>query len=165
MVVDFPAGTRLTAARLGALPKGIIARARRDTNTAIVSAETGVLRLDGVPIRNGRVYRIYTNQLVLDGDSTGDVGRASIRVSTAGPATTSSTLLGVLQLTVPTPALPWGAPMSVDYYPTADGTLSVLLTISRLAGTGTGVRLLASEGIDLTVEDMGLDPGNTGINL
>lgn len=147
----------------GQLPQGILRRGNRPTASATTTTtEIGVLRVDGIPIVSGRAYRIWTSPLFLYSSVTNDIVDARIRASTSGAATTASTQIGN-PLRLKTDSGPGvSSPMSVIYPATVTGTLSVLLTVVRTSGTGN-VQLLIGE--DLIIEDVGIDPGDTGVDL
>lgn len=166
MPVIFAAGQRITAARLNALPKGIIARGQRTTSSSSTTTEVGVLRIDGVPVVAGRSYKVWTSPLAVHSSAANDVVRARIRINAAGTATTSSTQLAITQDIVPNTAHPPAPGISGRYDPGSSGTLSVLLTVGRQTGTGN-VDILSGAGleIELVVEDIGLAVGDTGVDI
>lgn len=147
-------------------PLGIIARADRQTNSTTTTTEVGVLRLDDVPIYLGRSYRISWVTL---GDSSvaNDVIQANARYTTDGSTpTTSSTIMKLttdLQVNAST-AIPLSD--SVIYTPSADQTLSVLLSAQRTAGSGNvGLIAAATYPTQLVIEDVGLDVTDTGVDV
>lgn len=148
---------------------GLLQRARRTSNSSTSTSTTpvNVLRLDDLPITGGRAYLIQTSALVLHSSNATDVARAALYYTTNGSTpTSSSTLLAITQKTVSATANPPTSVLSVMYFPTVDETLSLLLTVSRQAGAGS-VDILAGTGfpIDIYVHDMGVDPGDTGVDL
>lgn len=145
--------------------KGVVARARRSTPTGnITTTETGVLRLDGISVRQGRFYQICTSNLNMDTSVANDIGICVIRVSTSGAATTSSTQIAYVRQFIDDASRSNVAPENCFYVPSADATLSVLLSAQRVAGTGNLVVFASSvEMLDLTVIDLGPDPGDTGV--
>jgi len=151
------------------MPTGIIARHRRTTSSTGTTSEVGVVRLDGIPLKAGRRYRVSTNKLGFNSTVTGDTMVARLRMNTAGNATTSSGIMvgGEAQFEEVDSA--WhGSDEVVAYYnPSSDVTASILLTAGRVSGTGT-VTILANGSetvIELIVEDLGDDPGSTGVNI
>ncbi|HEY0696520.1 MAG TPA: hypothetical protein VGD43_01780 [Micromonospora sp.] len=170
MAITWASGMRMTPARLNAMPKGIIARGHRTSSSTATTSSVGVLRLDDVPVKSGRSYRVFTSGLTFVGTS-GDTARARITHTTDGSTpTTASTQLGagcrnrIAGTTGPE------APIliaSETYHATADGLLSVLLVVTRSAGTGGSVSLFGSstEPIELLIEDLGTDPGDTGTDV
>lgn len=150
------------------LPQGVIARGNRASNSTATSGTTeqGVLRVDSIPVYTGRLYRISTGPLIIDGSVANDAVRVILRGDTTGSATTSSTQLAISQGVVPNISLPERFEIDIPYAPAADGTLSVLLSIVRQSGTGVFQVLGASTiPINLVVSDEGLDPGDTGVDL
>lgn len=157
------AGDITYAADLG----GVVARGRRTSATGnVTTVETGVLRLDGISVKAGRAYRISTSNLNLDTSVSNDIAAAILRISTSGAATTGSTQICQMRNTIDDAANSNVMPLSAFYYPAAAATLSVLLSIVRVSGTGN-IILFAStvEILDLVVTDEGTDPGNTGVVL
>lgn len=164
----FLAGQTLTAGALNKATRKVIARADRSSSSApTTGTELAVLRLDDVPLDPGRGYWIKTSSLLLDSTVASDTGIARLRYTTNGSTpTTGSPLLTGLLLNVTDSAAQAGAPIARYYVPTGAETLSVLLSVQRLAGTGN-LQLTTAQGwpIDLLVEDAGDDPGDAGTDL
>lgn len=149
----------------GVLPQGVIKRGRRITTTgSVTTTETGVLRIDSIPVYAGRLYRISTNGLNIDTSVDNDAASVRIRASTSGSASITSTLLGTLRTTIDSATQSNILPDQAFFVASADGTLSVLLSLIRISGTGNIVIFCdATNYLDMVVEDMGLDPGDTGV--
>lgn len=172
-ITTWATGERVTAVKLNTVTtdivnnvaQGVIKRGRRITSTGnITTTETGVLRVDSIPVYAGRLYKISTSNINIDSSVDNDVARAGIRVSTSGTATTSSTLIGYVRYTLDNNVQSNVHGVTCFYTPSADGTLSVLLTLLRQAGSGNIIIFGgASDICDLVIEDMGLDPGDTGV--
>ncbi|MGW1059362.1 hypothetical protein [Micromonospora rubida] len=172
MTVTFAAGNRLTPARLNALPKGIVGRGQRSTTSSFTSGTTEmpILRIDNLPVVGGRLYHVRVVNVHIDGSAVNatEVVRGYLRYSTAGSATTSSTMLAATSLPVPdTGGVASGASVQGEVVPSVDGTLSVLFSIARMTGGSPNFRTVGGTGfnLDLTVIDAGIDPGDTGIDL
>jgi hypothetical protein len=149
-------------------PGRVIARGRRTSSPTQITAETGVLRIDDVPITGGRLYWIGTGPVGLDVAVAGDTVRISLRYTTNGATpTTASTLLTFAQADVADAGASTSLPVGAFYAPPADQTLSVLLTHSRSAGAGGVVGAVAGTDfpIDLYIVDCGVDPGDTGTDI
>lgn len=144
---------------------GIIARGRRTTATgSVTTTETGVIRLDSIPVYAGRGYTIYTSCLNLDTSVNNDIASIIIRASTSGTATTASTGVTTMRTTIDDATNSNILPVTGLLFPSASGTLSVLLSIVRVAGTGNIV--LFSSGAqftDLIVRDEGVVPADTAV--
>lgn len=128
------------------------------------------MRLDGVSVRAGRIYRIYTNAVGLDTTVANDGIRVNLRMTTDGTtATTASTIYTLAQTVTPNASHADYVMVDFSYSPAADETLSILLTCSRSTGSGTVLVTGGASGfpgpIELFVEDMGEDPGDTGTDL
>jgi hypothetical protein len=147
------------------LPQGVIKRGRRTTSTGnITTTETGVLRVDDIPMYAGRLYKISTSNMNIDTSVDNDVVRAGLRLSTSGAATITSTLIGYLRETIDSAAQSNAFSVTAFYTPGADVTASVLLSFIRQAGSGNIILFGSATDIcDLVIEDMGLDPGDTGV--
>lgn len=172
--MTFFAGQTLRAADLNdlidkdsVLPLGILARGNRTTSSTTTTTEQSVLRLDDIPMYLGRAYKIWTSPLQLDTTVANDVVRANLRITTDGSTpTTSSTVLSWSQTRADDATNPNTASINIDYTPTADELFSVLLTVARTSGTGNvSILAAATAPINLVVEDIGLDPTDTGTDL
>lgn len=162
----FTAGQKLTAAFMAtAYPTGVIARGRRTTATgSVTTTETGVLRLDSVPLLAGRAYEISTSGINLDTSVANDIATARIRISTSGAATIASTQIAQMRNTIDDAANSNVIPLQTYYFPGVDTTLSVLLSIVRVAGTGNIIVFCSgTEILDLIVTDLGVAPTDTGV--
>jgi len=144
----------------------VVARGDRQTNSTAASAEQSVLRLDNVPLVNGRVYWIGTNPLVTDVTVNNDAPRVFIRINTAGTATTASTNIALNQSRTADQTIGELLSVGLMYTPGATVTASILLSHSRASGTGN-VQILGSSTIPIQmwVVDLGDDPGDTGVDL
>lgn len=146
---------------------GVVSRGRRTTNsTTTASGETGVLRVSS-PVLAGRLYRISTNCLINGSTSTDDTVTARLRYTTDGSTpSTSSTILASGNISVP-PYVPQTV-VVIGYFPAATNhTLTVLLTVLRPGGVGTGQLTVSSDNpsMDLIIEDVGPDPTDTGVDI
>lgn len=147
--------------------QGIVKRHRSTGGTAGTTTEIGVIRIDGAQVFAGRGYRITVSNLAVAPTVTNDVGRALIRYTTDGTsATTSSTTMSVSQAIEANTSFPPVGPFMCDYFPATTHLLSVLLSVARMAGTGT----IAAAGsstipIIVTIADLGVDPGDGGVTL
>lgn len=168
----FTAGQRLTAAFMReAYPKGVIAQGIRTSNKTFTTV-TGYLRLDSIPLLNGRVYLIMAQNLRVDisaGAAANDHYKFEIRYDgTGAAATTTSTEIGRSELTSAStstaqddsfpPAIGW-------VLPSADVTGSFLLTATRTAGAATVAVQADTGGIFLTVFDMGFTVADSGVDI
>ena len=145
----------------------VVARGRRITSTGnVTTTETGVLRIDNVTVKAGRLYQISTGPVNMDGSVDNDVGTVRIRVSTSGAATISSTLLGYMRQTIDNNTQSNVVNVNAWYLAPADATISILLSLIRQAGTGNLIIFgSASDILDMVVQYAGVDPGDTGVVL
>lgn len=147
------------------LPLGVVARGNRTTSTASLAAETGVLRVSAT-VYAGRLYRIATTPLFLGG-SAGATIAGILRYTTDGTnPTTSSTVLAAASGT-PTSYTAQAVPVVGWFTPAANQTLKVLLTCARTGGTGNFNMSTSATypSIDLVIEDCGVDPGDSGVDI
>lgn len=143
------------------LPGAQLAWGNRPSASSTTTSEVGVLRLDNIPVVSGMSYRIWTGPLYLL-TTASDTVRAAVRVSTSGAATTSSTSVGNGVQLVSNNIQPPSGVLIVKYDAVATGTLSVLLTVARTAGTGS---VSITVGGDLLVECLGPTLTDTGVDI
>ncbi len=142
-----------------------IARGRRTTTSSTTTTEVGVLRLTA-SVRAGRAYMISTSPLRLNSTVSDDRIYAIVRHTTNGttPSVASTplhTITALMRSSVPS------LPMLFPYVASTDHTLGLLLCVGRWTGTGT-VSIVTDASmptIDLTVVDLGVDPGDTGVDI
>lgn len=169
-MITYQSGMRLTPARLNDGPKGLVKWAQRTTTAPVTTAtDAGVLRLDSIALTAGRQYRIWTSPLHLDSTAVNDETRARIRYSTAGSANTTSTVLpgSTVHTRQTDQNVSEDKQISVTYTPGTNQTLSLLLCVGRIAGTGNHT-INNSDGdqtIQLVVEDIGAALAQSGVAL
>lgn len=149
----------------------VIARGFRTTSSTATTTEVGVLRLDNIPVFEGRLYRVWLATSALwNSTVAADLMEGRFYYgfgATATPAVIGTNLFGVLSIAARSAA---GAQFSgsVGSFLVSPGTgiMSVLLTVLRTAGAGSvSITSSASYPIHLVVEDIGPDPGDTGIDI
>lgn len=149
----------------------VIARGRRTTTTGnVTTTETGFLRLDNIPVKSGRIYQINTTNINMDTSIDNDVGDVRLRVAysatTGTAATIASTLVAHLRNAIDSSVSSNILPMNAFYVASADGYISLLWSLVRVAGTGNLVIFAtASDYVDFVVQFAGIDPGDTGVVL
>lgn len=164
------AGEIVTADQYNRDTEKILNRGRRlTTSGGSTGTAVAVLRLDDIPIVGGYLYGIRTSPLALQCTSTGASCRAQIHYTTDGTTpTTSSTVMpgAVTQSISGAVSQSTNSPILGLYSPGSDETLSLLLSVIRSAGAGTVTIFAdATNTIDMWVEQLGLDPGDTGVDL
>lgn len=168
------AGQKLRASELelllgpdSPLPLGIVARGNRTTSSTTTTTEVGVLRLDDVPMYLGRTYKIWTTALLLDTSVAADVASVNLRHTTDGSTpSTSSTILTSAQAPLANATSGNTVNPQIDYTPASDLLFSVLLTVTRVSGTGSvGIVGASTAPINLVIEDCGLDQTDTGTDI
>lgn len=147
----------------------IVGRHRRTTNSTGTTSEVSVVRIDGMQVFAGHAYRVKLASAIFVSTVANDIVRAPVYYTTNGTsATTGSTLMGIIaQTDVENTSWVPVQPGELLYVPASTHLLSVLLTVARAAGTGT-VSITAvspNNPLDFYVEDLGTDPGDTGVNL
>lgn len=150
--------------------RGLVKWGQRTTASLTTTTEVGVLRVDGISLVAGRQYRIWTSPLHMDSTVTNDEIRSRLRYNTAGTATTASAgLPGAMAHVRQTDAnVSEDKSITVTYTPATNETMSLLLTVARIAGTGN-VSLVnapdAENTVQLMVEDIGPAQAQSGVVL
>lgn len=140
---------------------GIVGYGNRSSDKTGITAESPLLRVDGVSLTPGKRYRVFTTLRPVSTVTT-DTYSVRFRIDATGAAaTTASTQLGGIAGGLSNSP---NCHFAATYAPTGSGPLSVLVTLSRGVGTGT---FSANPDLfmELVVEDIGADPGDTGIDL
>ena len=151
--------------------QSVVARTRRTTSTGtITTTETGVLRIDNIPVKAGNIYQLNTGNINIDTSVANDVGDARIRIAYAAGtgtlATTASAQIGHMRNTIDDISFSNTIPINTFYLATADGYVSIILTLQRMAGSGNLIIFCAgNEILDFVVQFGGADPGDTGVIL
>lgn len=170
-MADLAAGTLLTASIFNTKVKKRVARARRTSNATSSGSttEVSVLKLDDIPILAGHNYRIaYVCHV--DTTTTTDTYRTIIRYTTDGstPTTSSGVMAGSGgEAMIASATTVDSHTIETDYTPSTDELLSLLLTYRHVAGVGAST-LQADASVfhtQIYVDDMGDDPGDTGVDL
>ena len=167
--MPFLAGQTVTAADLNLATQKVIARGRRVTTSAGTTTIVGIMRLDDKPVLAGRTYKISAGPIQLDSSVANDHIRGLIKYTTDGstPTTASATLPGAVT-EGQQDNIAFGETRTIEttYTPAADETLSLLLCVQRINGTGT-VTLVGSADFDfeMKIENAGEDVGDTGTDI
>ncbi len=170
-MVDVAAGQTLSAALFNDKTRKLLARARRTTNSTATTSttEVGVLRLDDIPLRQGRNYEIrwVAN---FDVNTAADALRGLLRYTTDGstPSTSSTILPGSGGESVSANiGVAEHMDVTTDYTPAADEIFSCLLTVRHAVGTSSSVMQADSNTFhtQIYITDNGDDPGDTGTDI
>lgn len=152
------------------VPRGIIKYGERTTaSSTTTAADAGVLRVDNISYLAGRMYKIWTTSLHLDSSVANDEIRARLRQSTSGNAVVGSGVLPgtTIHARQVDAAVSESDNIQTTYVPAVNETGSILLCVGRIAGSGN-VRISNSDGDDtirLYIEDMGIAPSDTGVDI
>jgi len=172
MTSPFAALQEPTAAELNQAVQKIIKRGRRVTTSSASTSTTdiGVLRVSSITVLEGDLVAVQSSPLGLDSSVTNDEVRARVRYRLDGvdAGVTDTILPGSKVQTRQTDAnVPEHKTIFATLPIAADGTLSVLLCVARLAGTGNAT--IFADGtediIELCVWNMGPDPGDSGVDV
>jgi hypothetical protein len=162
------AGQKLTASQYATdiLGGTCVKRGRRETNSTTTTTEQSVLRIDTVQLLSGRLYLLKTNSLQPFSSVANDYVGIRLRYSTSGTADTSSTVAIVVQDRYTGASGNETTQAEVTYAAGSNQTMSLLLTVGRVSGTGNvGLTGSSTVPIELMVIDLGVDPGDTGTDL
>lgn len=157
---------------LAALPQGIVARGNRTADTNYSSGNNSFLEVgwDAIP---GRLYRVSTNTINIQNNTAG--GRTQLNMyyttdgSQPGPLNTrigytqtseNYAVDGVLPARLSRNIVPAGGYSGMD---ATTIPYRVVIVLNALVGSARGY-LDAQYPAELTVEDLGIDPGDTGID-
>lgn len=143
-------------------PGTIVARANRGSSSSTTTTEIGVLRLDNIPIVNNVLYVVESAPMYIL-SASGDIVNIRFRYNTAGAATTASTQLGTGCQVITNAIQPVTAMLRTRYLAATTGTVSILLSVGRAAGTGNTQVFGES---DFWITSLGIvDPGDTGTDI
>lgn len=142
-------------------PGRIRARGNRTTDPGGITGEVGVLRLDSIAYPANHLFLFQAVMRPYSSVST-DSYAMRLRMNTAGVATTGSSQFAHVEQRSHYTGVAWGI-----YQNAGAQTLSVLLSLNRAAGTGTFNANGDSSigGINLVVWDLGVDVGDTGVDI
>lgn len=146
----------------------ILAYGERTSDKVFTGTEIGVLRLDGVQMFAGYRYIIRSSVLGLSMSTSGDTGQAFLRYRTDNnPAGTGDTIMQQADVNANSTFVARNScTFSEPYVASANGTLSVLLSLGRSGGAGNiTMSGSATRPIRLYIEQGGKDPGDTGVAI
>jgi hypothetical protein len=160
---------RLTAVESAGIGQ-IVKRGSRSTTSTTTTTEIGVMRLDGLVLENGRIYEIIAPTLHLDSSSSNDEIFAQLRHTTNNTsAGTGSTVLPGSRVNFRQADANVTEPKTIYTTLTAGSgqTLSVLLTVGRVAGAGNCSLIADGAGAltQILIKMAGDDPSDTGIDI
>lgn len=170
-MATYLAGQKLTAGAFNTEIKKILARGRRTTTSSAVTSSTdiGVLRLDDVSLKASRSVIVRVTGIHADSTVAADVMRMRLRYTTDGSTpTTSSTILpgSLAYAQIANASWPETRVIEAEHTPAADQTFSVLLCISRTAGTGDCTLFAdADHALEMKIIHDGDDVGDTGTDI
>lgn len=139
----------------------MVKRGNRPSNKVIATTETGVLRVDAIPVLAGHAYEISVPRLRVSFVAAADRVKFVLRGSTTGAATTSSALIARCEQTDRNSTALIGY-----WFAGANATLSVILSGIEYSGSSVATLQGVDEGgIDMVIMDLGLDAGDSGVDL
>lgn len=152
-------------------PAGLIKKHLRGTGGSVsgVTTETGFIRIDSIPIRNGYTYEVIAPRCCMTLSVATAVAVVRLRGSTSGVATTSSTPLDGGEIrgmpaadTTNVPEMP-----CIGYWDaTTTGSLSVILTVARATASGSvGLFATSANVAPLLIKEIGVTPADSGTDL
>jgi hypothetical protein len=141
----------------------IIARGNRPTDKVLATTgETGIMRVDNVPLKAGHAYSIRAPHVRYDSVTATDLGMFRIRQELGGAAaTTSSAILRRCETTDAKSHY-----IEALRFPSVDETASFLLSCNKIGGTGAWTAMCSDEGgCDLLITDLGATVADTGVDI
>lgn len=152
---------------------GAIGRGLRTTSSTGTTTEIGVLRIDDIPIFEGRLYRVaLATSCIYSSTVANDLLEGRLYYSLTGAAVAGVNIFGTLSIETRSAAGAQYTDGTSAFLPSpvaagdGTGTLSVLFAVARTAGTGTvSIQASATYPVHMVVEDMGTDPGDTGVDI
>lgn len=140
----------------------ILAWGRRTSSSSSTTTTVGVIRLDGIALTGGRLYRV--TYVTHPSSTVGtDTIRTEVRFTTNNTAATTASPVMFNSQVYDTPNAETHMTL---YAPSVNETLSVLLCVTRFAGSGNVLAFADSDrGTDITVEDLGTSVGDTGVDI
>jgi hypothetical protein len=168
MTTTFSAGQKVRASQL--TQGTAIARTRRLTNGTATTATTSataqkLCELDAALLAN-HLYHVKSINIGMFSTAAAEC-QAQITYTTDGSTpTVTSTLLTSTQITTPAGSLVIGGSLLASYTPGSNLTIKMLVSYFCNSGATTvNVFGNTSWPFELTIEDMGIDPGDTGIQF
>lgn len=139
----------------------------RTTSSATTTTEAEILRLDSVPVLADRTYTVRTSVLLPVSSVANDYVACRVRMTSDGStATAASTQLIGTQTRITGASGNETALIAVTVNPSTDQTLSLVLTVARVSGTGNAaINASSTAPIEFWIDHDGEDPGNTGTSL
>lgn len=159
-----------TGASWAPIPGQLVSWGSRATNsTTTTTTEIGVLRVDSIPAISGIGYMVWSTPLAGDSTVTTDeIGMRARFDTTGAAATTASAIMPgtTLEYRQADANVSEERVFSTLYVPGANQTLSILLTVRRIAGTGN-VSILGTANIPtaMFVTAAGTAPADTGVAI
>lgn len=150
---------------------GVIARGIRTTNSTGTTTEVGVLRIDDIPVFEGRLYRVaLATSCIYGSTAANDLLEGRLYYSLTGAAVVGTNMFGTLSIETRTAGGAQYSDGTTTFLPSpvatgaGTGTLSVLFSVLRTVGAGTvSIPANTTYPVHMIVEDLGVDPGDTGV--
>lgn len=165
--MTFTAGQKLRASELN--EQGVlVARASRVTSTGASTGSTvGIVRLDDVPVTAGRAYSVHAHGGLYPTSINGGRVDVTVRYTVDGSTpSVSSSVLALRGVQLFTAQFVEAYDVDIVYVPSVNETLSLLLCFSTVITTdATQSYGATSWPTEITVTDLGADPGDTGVDI
>jgi hypothetical protein len=151
------------------VPGQVLARGNRATTSTLTTSEVGVLRLPVGSLVAGQTVSVKASPLFLYSSVAGDFVFAQIRYTTDGttPSTASPILPGAqAHVRIDVAGVDVSTHIVTTYTPATAVNLTLLLTVSRSAGTGSvAITGGTVHPYEVVVTAMGTDPTDTGVDI
>ncbi len=163
--MTFTAGQKVRASQLN--EQGVIvARARRVINKTGGATVFGILRLDDIPILQNRAYEVKMVGAIFPASANANAD-VFMRYTTDGSTpSVSSPTLKQNNVELIRAVFVYAFDTSVIYVPSTDQVLSILITcLSTVGGISISGYAAADWPTEITITDLGFDPGDTGVDI
>jgi hypothetical protein len=156
----------VVASTVVTLPSGIVGRNAHPGSPPATAATTAAtaqpVLVASAPVSNGRIYVVSARYAIRN--TVASTAEVWMRYTTDGTTpTTAAAALDTVDHQIPAGSIPASGGMDATYEPTADGTVSVMLSYFAAVGGGTQTMIGgAGRPIELWITDLGPDPGAAG---
>lgn len=152
------AGAPILASDMLRAHNRVAGRGNRTTNKTGITTPAGVLRIDNMALQPG-LYLVLVAGHRADSNNNPDINIPQVRYAVGATATTASTQMVKVEVADPYSGL------LIGVLPVATAGVYSMLYVQERFGSGTVQVYAEGNGMNMVVVDLGIDPGDTGIDL